>query len=149
MTATDAGNEFPTKAGCFQATADEFQPKPGQATSALQHGGMGDSGKIGGYLFATMILRALAAECALKALAAKSTGKYRREKRGHYLSKLYDDLTPEVRELIDSIAHAIGIAIPKTILEKLSATSSTDDTRPTTGGSYPPTSPTCKRHWKS
>ncbi|MYA59493.1 MAG: hypothetical protein F4X40_02890 [Chloroflexi bacterium] len=118
MSIRDAGNEFLTKAGCFQATADELQAKLSQATLALQHGGTGDARKIGGYLFSTMILQALAAECALKALAAKSTGKYRRDKHGHDLSKLYDDLTPQVKELVDSIAESLGIASPKTILEK-------------------------------
>ena len=118
MNTLDAGNEFLTKAGCFQTTADELQAKLNQSTLTLKRTGIGDSRKIGGYLFSTIILRALAAECALKALAAKSTGKYRRDKLGHDLSKLYDDLTPEVRELIDSIAETLGIASPKTILEK-------------------------------
>ena len=62
MSALDVGNVFQTKAGCFQSTADELQAKLNQATLALKQAGMGDTKKIGGYLFSTMILRALAAE---------------------------------------------------------------------------------------
>lgn len=118
MNALHAGDEFLTKAVCFQTTADELQAKLSQATLALQQGRTGNSRKVGGYLFSTMILRALATECALKALAAKSTGKYRRDKLGHDLSTLYDDLTPEVKELVASITEALGVASPVTILEK-------------------------------
>lgn len=115
MSALDVGNVFQTKAGCFQSTADELQAKLNQATLALKQAGMGDTKKIGGYLFSTMILRALAAECALKALSVKSTGKYH---RCHDLSKLYDVLTQDVRFLVDSIAEAHGVASPKSIMEQ-------------------------------
>lgn len=118
MNTHDASNEFLIKAVCFQTTADELQAKLNQATLALQQGRTGNSRAFGGYLFSTMILRALATECALKALAMKSTGKYRHDKQGHDLSILYDDLTPEVKELVESIAEALGVASPKAILEK-------------------------------
>lgn len=118
MNNVDVGNEFQTKAGCFQTTSDELQAKLNQATLTLKQAGKGDTRKIGGYLFSTMILRALATECALKALSAKSTGKYRRDKLGHDLSKLFDDLTQDVQVLVDSIAEAHGVESPKTILEK-------------------------------
>ena len=113
MNTLDVGNDFQTKAGCFQSTADELQVKLNQATLALEQAGTGDARKIGGYLFSTMILRALAAECALKALSVKSTGDY---VRCHDLLKLYDNLTQDVQVLVDSIAEAQGVASLKTIM---------------------------------
>ena len=118
MITPDVGNDFQTKARCFQSTADELQAKLNKAALVLRKTSVGDTRKIGGYLFSTVILRALAAECALKALSAKSTGKYRRDKHGHDLSTLYDDLTKDVKELVDSIAETHGVARPETILEK-------------------------------
>ena len=112
------GDSFQTKADCFQATADELQAKLNEASLVLRKTGVADSRQIGGYLFSTVILRALAAECALKALSVKRTGRHRRDRDGHDLARLYADLTEDVKALVDSIAEMHGIARPKTILER-------------------------------
>lgn len=118
MNTIDVGDEFQTKAGCFQTTADELQAKLNLATLALKQTGMEIPGRLAATCSRPRYLLASPAECALKALSVKSTGKYRRDRRGHDLSKLYDDLTLDVQELVDSIAEARGVASPKTILEE-------------------------------
>ena len=48
--------------------------------------------RLAGYTFSTVILRALATELMLKVLSFKKTGQYRKDRQGHDLLVLFNDL---------------------------------------------------------
>lgn len=62
-----------------------------------------------------VVLRALAVELTLKALAFRRTGKF---KKIHNLLELYDDLGTDTQAIISKIENIHGIAPVKRILEK-------------------------------
>ena len=74
--------------------------------------------RISGYFFATVILRALATELALKALSFKKTGRYRKDGKGHDLRTLFNDLDDDTKKIIDDLEGVYGVAPLEQILEK-------------------------------
>ena len=74
--------------------------------------------RVFGYTCSVVVLRALATECALKALAIRRKGKYRKDAQGHDLLVLFEDLDDNARTFIERLALDCGIASPRTILEK-------------------------------
>ena len=110
----DIGQSFRTNAVCFQTTADDLQ-QIAQGILNQQDLPSAAKRKAATYIMSVPVLRGLATECALKALSAKSTGKY---KRTHDLVKLYAGLPDEVKRIVESIATSQGVLPPLTILKK-------------------------------
>ena len=72
-----------------------------------------------GYAVSMVMLRALATELLLKALAFKKTGRYRRKGRhGHDLLILFNDLDSDTKKIVAAQESSQGIAPLKQILEK-------------------------------
>ena len=74
--------------------------------------------RLAGYTFATVILRALAIELMLKALSFKKTGRYRKDRDGHDLLILFNDLDSDTRKIVAAQERIHGIAPLEQILEK-------------------------------
>ena len=74
--------------------------------------------RIAGYTYATVMLRALATELALKALAYRRKGKYLTGRNGHDLLALFDDLDEPTRNLIAALAEDQGMDSPRCIVEQ-------------------------------
>ncbi|MXX16509.1 MAG: hypothetical protein F4Z52_04645 [Gammaproteobacteria bacterium] len=72
-------------------------------------------GKLFSYFLSITVLRGLAAECLLKAIAFARSGRY---DRGHNLSALYEALDGETRGFIEKTADSHGIASPKRVLKR-------------------------------
>ena len=68
-----------------------------------------------GYSTSMVVLRALAVELTLKALAFRRTGKF---KKIHDLLELYDDLGTDTQAIISKIEDIHGVAPARRILEK-------------------------------
>ena len=68
-----------------------------------------------GYSTSMVVLRALAVELTLKALAFRRTGKF---KKIHDLLELYDDLGTDTQAIISKIEDIHGVAPVRRILEK-------------------------------
>ena len=107
-----------TKAAFFQFAADELHGNLRRATLELTRAGKAGSIQHGAYFYSTPILRALAAECALKALSVNRTGKYLCGRHGHDLATLYVILPEDVKELVNSVAEEHGIAPLEAILKQ-------------------------------
>lgn len=107
------GQAFHVKAVCFQTTADDFQ-QIAQGILNQPNGAPSGTKKAVAYMMSVPVLRALATECALKALSAKSTGTYI---RWHDLLKLYKKLNDDAKRVVASIAANQGVLPPLTILE--------------------------------
>ena len=74
--------------------------------------------RLAGYTFAMVILRAFATELMLKALSFKKTGRYRKDRDGHDLLILFNDLDSDTRKIIAAQERLHGIAPLEQILEK-------------------------------
>ena len=74
--------------------------------------------RIAGYFFGTVILRALATELVLKVLSFKKTGRYRKDRTGHDLWVLFDDLDDDTKKVIGYLEGVHGVAPLERILEK-------------------------------
>ena len=107
------GQGFHAKAVPFQITADGLEQI---AQDILNQPNMApaETKKAVSYMMSVPVLRALATECALKALSAKSTREF---KRTHDLVKLYNNLNNDVKRVVTSIADNQGVLPPLTILE--------------------------------
>ena len=107
------GKAMYVKAVHFQTTADGLQRIAkvilNQPNMALAQTEMALS-----YMMSVPVLRALAAECVLKALSEKSTGEY---KPTHDLVELYNNLNNDVKRVVTSIAVNQGVLPPLTILK--------------------------------
>ena len=68
-----------------------------------------------GYPISMVVLRALAVELTLKALAFRVTGNF---KKIHNLLELYDDLGTDTQAIISKVENIHGIAPVRRILEK-------------------------------
>lgn len=108
------GEEFRTLAMAFRAVADDLQHGLGELLSVpgIVKGGRY---RAGGYMLSTVVLRALATECALKTLAIKRVGRYRRE---HDLTTLFDDLDEDIRAFVERIARQRGAKSVRMTLER-------------------------------
>lgn len=71
--------------------------------------------KLFGYFLSVTVLRALAAECMLKAIAFSWTGRF---DHGHNLSALYEALDGKTRGFIEKTADSHGVASPKRVLKR-------------------------------
>ena len=75
----------------------------------------GSEVKLLGYFLSVTVLRALSAECMLKAMAFVRSGSFERE---HNLSRLYDALDGDTRGFIERLADSYGVASPKRVLNR-------------------------------
>ena len=75
----------------------------------------GTEAKLFGYFLSVTVLRALAAECMLKAIAFAQTRAF---ERGHNLSELYEVLNGKAKEYIERLADSHGVASPKRVLTR-------------------------------
>ena len=110
---TEDEQMFATAIG-FRVTANDLH----QIMSGLASGGSVRSGaeaKLFGYLLSVAVLRALAAECMLKAIAVTRTGSFDRK---HDLSHLYEALDAAARGYIEGLADSLGVASPKRVLHR-------------------------------
>ena len=100
------------QARAFQIVADDLHVK----LNSYKKTDEGINGLVVvGYGSSIVVLRALAVELTLKALAFKRTGKYL---RNHDLLKLYDDLDTDTQAIISKIEDIHGVAPVRRILEK-------------------------------
>ena len=67
-----------------------------------------DAVKLSGYANSAVVLLALSTECALKAISQIETGGY---KYAHDLQELYDCLSKELKESLESMARDRGISL--------------------------------------
>ena len=95
----------------FGIAADKLH----QELTALSQAPSANQSVAGGYAMSVPVLRGLATECALKALAQRSKGKHEHE---HDLVKLYHDLPTGVQRMLETSAHDDGKLPPFTILER-------------------------------
>lgn len=68
-----------------------------------------------GYFLSVTVLRALSAECMLKAIACARSGSFERE---HDLLELFEALDGEIRGFIGRIADDQGVASPRRVLKR-------------------------------
>ena len=119
------GDRLYFNANMFQTTADDLQNGINRLTRSL--GKIPDREiildipsreytRVSGYSCASVILRALAAECVRKAIAFKTSGNFRTDRDGHNLEVIFDDLTDPVKALISKCARKEGLRSPKEIL---------------------------------
>lgn len=108
------GHELHTRARGFRTTANELQAMMNSLTSGS---GIepGAEMKLFGYFLSVTVLRALAAECVLKAIAFARHGNFPHE---HNLSRLYETLDGPTRGCIETIADSHGVASPKRVLKR-------------------------------
>ncbi len=112
-TATEAEQLFATAIG-FRGTANDLQETMNRLTSAGTVR-TGAEAKLYGYFLSVTVLRALAAECILKAIAVTRGGSFERE---HNLSRLYLVLDGEAKGYIERLADSHGVASPKRVLKR-------------------------------
>ena len=72
-------------------------------------------GKLFAYVLSVTVLRGLAAECMLKAIAFARTGCF---EHGHNLSALYEALDGKTTGFIETTADSQGVASPKRVLKR-------------------------------
>jgi len=78
----------------------------------IEHGA---EAKLFGYFLSVTVLRALATECMLKAIASVRHGCFPRE---HNLSRLYETLDGPTKGCIAKTADSHGVASPKRVLKR-------------------------------
>ena len=108
------GDEFRARALGFRTTANDLQT----ALNALTSGNTiapGNQMKVFGYFLSITVLRALSAECMLKAIACARTGSFEHE---HNLSALLETLDGKTKGFIERIADSQGVASPKRVLKR-------------------------------
>ena len=98
----------------FRVTANDLQDIMNQLTSrgTMQPGA---ELKLYGYFLSVAVLRALAAECMLKAIACARTGSFEHQ---HNLSQLYEALDGPAKGFIERLADSHGVASPKRVLKR-------------------------------
>ena len=104
---------FATAIGC-RVTANDLQDIMNRLTSGgtIQAGA---EAKLFGYFLSVAVLRALAAECMLKAIACARTGSFEHQ---HNLSHLYEALDGAAKGFIERLADSHGVASPKRVLKR-------------------------------
>ena len=109
-----AGQDLFARAVGYRATANDLQAlMNGLARSPVVSEQA--KGKLFGYFLSVTVLRALAAECTLKAIACARTGSFEHD---HNLSALYETLDGKTRGLIERTADSHGLASPKRVLKR-------------------------------
>ena len=108
------GDEFHARALGFRTTANDLQA----ILNALTSGNSiapGNQMKVFGYFLSITVLRALSAECMLKAVACARTGTFEHE---HNLSTLLEALDGKTKGFIEKTADSQGVASPKRVLKR-------------------------------
>ena len=110
---TEGADLFARAVG-FRTTANDLQAMmnglaTGQVISELS------KRKLFAYFLSVTVLRALATECLLKAIAFARSGRF---ERGHNLSALYEALDGKTRGFIEKTADSHGVASPKRVLKR-------------------------------
>lgn len=108
------GDQFHVRAVGFRETANDLQ----RMLNGLASGDSiprGSEIKLFGYFFSITVLRALSAECMLKAIACARTGSFKYE---HDLLDLFEALDGDTKGFIGKIADAQGVASPKRVLKR-------------------------------
>ena len=116
---TDGGssakdNEFHVRAVGFRSTANDLQKIINQLASGNSFA-PGAALKVFGYSCSIAVLRALAAECTLKAIAYARSGSFQ---AGHDLLKLFEALDGKAKGFIEKTADSQGVASPRRVLKR-------------------------------
>ena len=114
---TDMNNDLAIfQAKAFQAVANDLHTSLNSLSNPKTYKSTDEAKKrLVGYSTSIVVLRALAVELTLKALAFRRTGKF---KKIHDLLKLYDDLGTDTQAIISKIEDIHGVAQARRILEK-------------------------------
>ena len=114
---TDMNNDLAIfQAKAFQVVANDLHTSLNSLSNPKTYKSTDEGTKrLVGYSASIVVLRALAVELTLKALAFKRTGKYLWI---HDLLKLYDDLDTDTQAIISKIEDIQGVAPVRHILEK-------------------------------
>ena len=121
MTNENAESEVLTKGDGFRARALGFRTTANDLQTALNALTSGNTAapanqmKMFGYFLSITVLRALAAECMLKAISYERTGSFEHQ---HNLSALLEALDGKTRGLIERTADSQGVASPKRVLKR-------------------------------
>ena len=109
-----------TQAVSLRRVADDLQDGLNQMTKSVVQTitGADKISRVLGYTLSMVMLRALATELLLKALALKKTGRYRKDRDGHDLLILFNDLDSDTKKIVTAQESSQGIAPLKQILEK-------------------------------
>ena len=105
---------FFSNASGFRTAANDLQ----RMMNALASGGsvpQEHAARLLAYTLSVTVLRALSAECMLKAIAFARSGSFERE---HDLSRLYAALDDEIKLQIEDVADSYGVASPERILDR-------------------------------
>ncbi len=104
----------------LRRVADDLQDGLNQMTKSVVQTitGADKISRVLGYTLSMVMLRALATELLLKALAFKKTGRYRKDRDGHDLLILFNDLDSDTKKIVTAQESSQGIAPLKQILEK-------------------------------
>lgn len=108
------GDHFYARAVGFRTTANDLQGM----LNGLASGDSiprGSETKLFGYFLSVTVLRALSAECMLKAITYARSGSFKYE---HDLLRLFESLDGETKELIGRIADSQGVVSPKRVLKR-------------------------------
>ena len=100
-------------AGDLQNGLNQMTKGDGQTTSDADK-----TSRVLGYAVSIVMLRALATELLLKALVFKKIGRYRKDRDGHDLLILFNDLDSDTKKIVAAQESSQGIAPLKRILEK-------------------------------
>lgn len=109
-----SGQDLFARAVGFRATANDLQSLMNSLASGSVVAEQA-KGKLFGYFLSVTVLRALSAECMLKAIAFARTGRF---DHGHNLSALYEALDGKTRGFIETTADSHGVASPKRVLKR-------------------------------
>ena len=107
-------DEFRAKALGFRAGANDLQTML-NALSTGDRIAPGTEIRVFGQFLSITVLRALSAECMLKAIACARTGSFQHE---HNLSTLLEALDGKAKGFIEKIADSHGVASPKRVLKR-------------------------------
>ncbi len=108
------GDQFHARAIGFRTTANDLQ----RLLNGLASGKSIPAGaetKLFGYFLSVTVLRALSAECMLKAIACARSGSFKYE---HDLLELFEALDGETKGLIGKLADSQGVASPRRVLKR-------------------------------
>ena len=111
----EAQNVLAFQAVSLRQVADDLQNDINQMTVDVQTIKMT---RVLGYSLSMVMLRALATELMLKALSFKKTGQYRKDRNGHDLLILFNDLDSETKKIVGAQESSQEIASLQQILEK-------------------------------
>ena len=108
------GDEFRWRALGFRGGANDLQTML-NALSSGDRIAPGTEIRVFGQFLSITVLRALSAECMLKAIACARTGSFQHE---HNLSTLLEALDGKTKGFIEKIADSHGVASPKRVLKR-------------------------------